>query len=442
MKYAAIYVRVSTSEQKEHGLSVDNQIDSLVKYCDDRKMPYRIYNDAGISAHATYKKRPALLKLIDDCRDGIISIILFTRLDRWFRSVKDYYFVSEQLSGVPWRAIWEDYETETSSGQLKVNIMLSISEAEASRTSEKVKSVLDYKRETGNFVGKAATGYKIAHIDGKTTLVKDENTREMVEMLFREFLLNCSVFETTRKLQESGYKVSFANVTRIVTNPTYTGKKNNLEYEPYISEEDHAEILRQRKIRHRAPKNPKSTYVYSGLLVCGICGSKLSVYSSEKLRGRINYRCIHLCRKDNYAEKIPYIRIYEKDVDEFVLSQIDVEIANAKQKLETQIGLLSNDNKKIISSITDKIERLKDLYIDGEISKEDYRERKQELESRLKEYDSRVTVNVPDLPENWKDVYSSLSKEGQKSFMRKIIDRIEINAGEMHDTSRFKLFLR
>lgn len=164
MKRAAIYVRVSTKEQKEKGLSVDSQLLALREYCSNNG--YVIageYNDAGISARKKYINRPALLQLIDDCKEGKIDIILFTKLDRWFRSVADYYQVQTLLDSykVPWRAIWEDYETETSTGLFKVNIMLSVSQNEADKTSERTKEAVKYRRLRGDFVGgKCPRGYR------------------------------------------------------------------------------------------------------------------------------------------------------------------------------------------------------------------------------------------------------------------------------------------
>lgn len=162
-KRAAIYVRVSTAEQRDHGLSVDSQIDALQKYCRENGLDVAgIYNDAGISARKKYKARPALLQLIQDCKDHKIDIILFTKLDRWFRSVADYYEVQSQLDAakVPWRAIWEDYETETSAGVFKVNIMLSIAQAESDRTSERIRAVNEYRKSQGYIiVGKMPLGY-------------------------------------------------------------------------------------------------------------------------------------------------------------------------------------------------------------------------------------------------------------------------------------------
>ena len=180
MKRAALYVRVSTQEQKNSGLSVDSQIDALEKYCEEQGYTVAgIYNDAGISARKKYTKRPALLQLLEDCKKHEIDIILFTRLDRWFRAVAGYYEVQNVLDAckVPWRAIWEDYETETSQGIFKVNIMLSVAQAEADRDSEKIRSVMEFKRNNKEYIGgKVPVGYRI---EGKK-IVKDEKTYRIV----------------------------------------------------------------------------------------------------------------------------------------------------------------------------------------------------------------------------------------------------------------------
>ena len=128
---AALYIRVSSDEQARHGLSLQEQRDALTRYAQEHKMTVAgIYEDAGISARKPYKKRPALLRLLGDCKVGKVDTILFIKLDRWFRNVAGYYDVQTQLDqyGVTWQATEEDYETRTASGRLKVNIMLSVAQ--------------------------------------------------------------------------------------------------------------------------------------------------------------------------------------------------------------------------------------------------------------------------------------------------------------------------
>ena len=149
MQRAALYIRVSTEEQARHGLSLEDQRTSLIKFAKDRKMKIvGIYEDAGISARKPYTKRQALLRLLDDCRAKKVDIILFINLERWFRNVGNYYAVQDILeqNGVSWQTTQEDYDTTTASGRLKVNIRLSVAQDEADRTSERIKFVFEGKR--------------------------------------------------------------------------------------------------------------------------------------------------------------------------------------------------------------------------------------------------------------------------------------------------------
>jgi len=253
MKRAALYVRVSTQEQKNSGLSVDSQIDALEKYCEEQGYTVAgIYNDAGISARKKYTKRPALLQLLEDCKKHEIDIILFTRLDRWFRAVAGYYEVQSVLDAckVPWRAIWEDYETETSQGIFKVNIMLSVAQAEADRDSEKIRSVMEFKRNNKEYIGgKVPVGYRI---EGKK-IVKDEKTRGIIEDMFEHYFQTFSKAGTADYILSKypGFVRTRTRLVKIMSSPAYRGEMYGVKNycEPYITEE---QAQNQRSIQ---PKN-------------------------------------------------------------------------------------------------------------------------------------------------------------------------------------------
>ena len=148
MNRVALYCRVSSEEQVRHGYSLGAQLTALKEYA--KKHRYAVmgeFVDEGISARKSYKKRPALLRLLEAVQDDQVDIILFIKLDRWFRNVKAYYQVQPILDqhNTAWQAILEDYETVTASGRLKVNIMLSVAENEADRTAERIKFVFEDK---------------------------------------------------------------------------------------------------------------------------------------------------------------------------------------------------------------------------------------------------------------------------------------------------------
>ena len=98
-----------------------------------------------------------------------------------------------------WRTIHEDYDTSTASGRLKINIMLSVAQDEADRTSERIKAVFDAKKERREpCTGKVPTGYKI---EGKK-IVKDPESEAAVACFFESFLECRSIEKARRKVQE------------------------------------------------------------------------------------------------------------------------------------------------------------------------------------------------------------------------------------------------
>lgn len=90
---AGLYERVSTMEQSIKGYSIEAQSVNLEEYAKKNNMKIvDHYTDEGISGAKPPLKRPDLKRLIEDVEAGKIDIILFTKLDRWFRSVKESYF--------------------------------------------------------------------------------------------------------------------------------------------------------------------------------------------------------------------------------------------------------------------------------------------------------------------------------------------------------------
>lgn len=75
-----------------------------------------LYIDDGDAAHKKHTKRPGLMRLPADVEADKIGAILFIKLDRWFRNIKEYYKVQEILDrhGVKRRACLEEYERDLS----------------------------------------------------------------------------------------------------------------------------------------------------------------------------------------------------------------------------------------------------------------------------------------------------------------------------------------
>lgn len=190
----AIYIRVSTEEQHLNGLSLPAQKQALTEYAEHNG--YTIvgyYADEGISARKPMKHRKELLRLLKDVEQDKIDMILVTKLDRWFRNIKDYNITEEilQAHNCYWKTIFENYDSSTANGQMVINIMLSVNQAECDRTSERIKAVLDYKRSIGEVTSGmcACYGYKIVN----NRLVKDDAVSDIVEDAFEPYHSSYSI---------------------------------------------------------------------------------------------------------------------------------------------------------------------------------------------------------------------------------------------------------
>ncbi|EHU8855128.1 recombinase family protein, partial [Enterococcus faecalis] len=163
LKRAALYIRVSTDQQAKHGDSLDAQIATLKDYVStqDNLTIIDTYIDDGISGQKLY--RDEFQRLLEDIKKNRIDIILFTKLDRWFRNLRHYLNIQEILdnSGVTWLAVSQPFfNTDTAYGRSFVNQSMSFAELEAQMASERIKAVFENKIRKGEVVtGSVPFGY-------------------------------------------------------------------------------------------------------------------------------------------------------------------------------------------------------------------------------------------------------------------------------------------
>lgn len=427
-----IYVRVSTQEQKKHGLSVDSQIQALTQYCQDNQHTVvGIYNDAGYSAKKKYTSRPALLRLIEDCKRGKIDIILFTKLDRWFRSVADYYQVQAILDEcqVPWQAIQEDYEVVTSGGRFKVNIMLSVAQSEAERTGERIKAIHEYRRTQGKYVGTAPTGYKVVN----SQLLKDEKTQKGMEVLFETLMKTGSMTTALREVKQYGITRTPGHMWRTINAPCYHGDAFGHKCEPYISEEQHRKILAGVQ---KVPHQNKHTYLFPQLVICGHCGCKMRGDTvTHKLKSGISYTPAYRCATyRNTAKEYHYLGLPEHYIEDYLIDNLDTIYKDFKINVQAQKKQTDRDTllrKK--NALEGKLERLKGLYVDGDIPKEDYKQKRDAIQAEIDSIVIDEPGEVVQLPEYWKDIYTALDAEHKQRFWHQIIDKIIVTRDTKHN---------
>lgn len=427
MKRVALYVRVSTEEQKKHGLSVDSQIKALTDWAleNDYKI-VGIYNDAGLSASVSYKKRKALLDMIADCQKGKIDLIIFTKLDRFFRSVPDYYACIEQMNDIPWKTIWEDYETETSAGKFKVNIMLAIAQAESERTGERIKATMDYKKERGDYIGSAPTGYIVKGRD----LLKDPETSEGMQAFFDKYLITFSISKAIEEAAEHGLNLNRSHMSKLIKNPAYYGETaQGYKCEPYITKEDHNKIISTISKNARETKYPKRTFMFSGLCVCGYCGHRMP--SKAVMRTHANGEKVthkkYLCQyHGDMRFRCPSLQISEKPLEAYLLDQLDELLEGYRVKVKSINQKVDGKGFKKKKELEAKLKRLANLYADGDLTIEEYRTKRDKVKEELANIVTVPLQEPPELPEEWREIYDQLDEEHRRMFWVKLIKCIRV----------------
>ncbi len=432
MKRAALYIRVSTEEQARHGLSLADQRSALEAYAKAHDLSVAgVYEDAGISARKPYKKRPSLLRLLADVEAKKVDIILFIKLDRWFRNVGNYYAVQEVLdrNGVVWQATKEDYETQTAAGRLKVNIMLSVAQDEADRTSERIKFVFEGKRERNEpLCGSVPIGYKI---EGKR-MVKDPDTEASVSAFFQKYLACGSVFQTQDYIRlEYGLPLEYQRASDMLDKPTYYGHcfgKDDF-CPPYITKQEFDKIQSMRKRVTRRPIKNR-VYLFSGLMRCGECGGSLGG-RTETNGGVKFYNCP--IRYNRHGACGNNKSISEKKVERYLLDTVESKMVALKGEAERlKENRIEKDYSTEIQLLKSKIAKLKDLYLNDLISLDEYKTDRETMLERIIELEKKQEpLTLPDLSViertlsgGWKQLYCDLSAEEKREFWRIIIREI------------------
>lgn len=433
MKRVALYIRVSTAEQSIHGLSLETQQANLEEWA--RREQAEVvgrYIDPGVSARKKAAKRPGLQRMLGDVRAGKIDLIVFTKLDRWFRNVGEYYKVQEVLEQyhVDWKTIYEDYDTSTAAGRLKINIMLSVAQDEADRTSERIKVVFDAKRERREpLTGNCPTGYRI---EGKK-LVKDEETREAVAAFFRKFLASGSVSEAQAHVwEEYRFHMEYQLAGKMLDSPAYYGFYYGVEgmCPPYITKEEFEKI---RAMRSRPVRKAKGNrvYLFSGLIVCGECGCRMGGRTNTR-GGTAFYNCPGRYVRKSCGSRV---NLSERKIERYLLDTADARLSQYRVAFSgLRAGQKGRSCQAELSAVKTKLARLKELYLNELISLEEFRRDQEPLKARLEELTDRAgPVEAPDfkraealLSQGWQSAYEGLDRAGRRDFWRILIREIHI----------------
>ena len=400
-----LYLRVSTEDQAREGFSLPEQKERLETFC--KFKGYEIvdyYEDAGISAK-TGNYRPEFERLKEDIKSKRINTIIALKLDRITRSIFDWEklmtFLDENDAYID--CANDEVNTTNANGKMISRLLMSVSQNEIERTSERTKVGLDGAIKQGHLPSQAPLGYK--HENKK--LVIDYSTKDVVVRIF-ELYYNGNSYQTISNILNEEQVLGKTNwrdstITAILENEVYKGDfvhgkrtKHPTYYEnvvePLVSKEMWEDCQAQKKKNSRAYQRTL-TYLFLQKIRCPRCNNLMGGKATKKKNGNVYY--YYYCNdcklnlKENVIEEyfenfINEIVEYDSVVNQFFLPMIKQKFDEPKELLEKE---LDKQNAKL--------DRIRKAYISGAFDLEEYNAEKKIVDEAISKIQSELnTTNI------------------------------------------------
>ncbi len=438
IKRGAVYIRVSTDEQRE--FSPAAQLKAIEKYAVNNDIEINegfIYRDEGISGRKA-EKRPAFMKMISDARkhkgcERQFDIILVHKLDRFSRSREEsivYKSLLRRECGISVVSVTEPIAEDKFSIILEA-MLEAMAEYYSLNLSDEVKKGMREKAERGGYMTSAPFGYKWQ----ENVLVRNYDEEIYVRYIFESFLSGMSKRRIAENLNDMGILTHRGNrfeirtIDYILKNPVYAGftRWNPYKRQNYRQKADESTIIR--KGRHEAIisegdfervknmnesavsnykryRDIKPVHWLGGIIRCGSCGSSLCVSLSSKSLQCTGY-------SHGKCSISHYIKL--KTAENAVINEIGRLI-----KLQCKSFVFLNDGgdteyKAEITALKKqkaRLERINEAYICGIYDADYYRNKRTEEENKLES----IKKNIKAINER---------KDGKKIYVSSFYDIIE-----------------
>jgi DNA invertase Pin-like site-specific DNA recombinase len=296
-----IYIRVSSQEQKNDGVSVDVQRNMGIDFCERNGYEYRIYDkDLGKSSMKGREFRKDYAKLVDDIQNGSIKGVWVYSIDRLMRDIVEFeFFKSLVLSNSSFK-FWEkdllvDFNVAINvfAQQIKQLYGVLIHQDYIKRSIEGAKT--RWEKDKKFMYGRPPFGLMTRIEGGNKSLVHNDEQVKILKKLF-PIIINMGVKNITRIVDilkyKEGYSISRSTISNLIQSKDnsrwwYTGifKRevngftNEFPVDPIISEEDFKLFYSRMNPDNRQRLNSKEDGDYKSIgysyYRCGSCGNPM-----------------------------------------------------------------------------------------------------------------------------------------------------------------------
>lgn len=450
---AVAYTRVS--RMMENKMSTQSQIAEIERFCEFNGYKLiKIYSDEDLSGSET-TQRVQFNEMFEDIRlqtYGEIKMVVSYNISRFSRSVADlnkYTKLLKEELHCDFRSIQESFiDTSSSMGKFLLNVFGAIAELDRDRLIEVIS---DSNRNRAVIGGRWTNGglCPYGYVREGKTIIPDPETSEIVKRIFHMFLVekvpittiakklnreeidpnrpdqDVSIYRTDKRLNEMNIPITWnsSKITRILTNPVYTGinvtnrrkrtksERGNktshvnadpstwvfsdklkilradeenfwnsdfevlgFDFEPIIEWDTFVEAQKLKAQNQKCEAvREKTNYLLKDLLYCGECGRRMNgaIHHRDPKNTYYYYRC----NKRIYLDGCKMPNVWCSVVDNYVMAALSdsfialmindlLEQENSKinEELESynkEIALIEKDIEKCNNSILNLIEMIK-----------------------------------------------------------------------------------
>lgn len=468
----ALYVRVSTTSQMEEGYSIEEQKAKLESYCDIKDWHiYKVYTDGGFSGSTT--ERPALEQLIKDAQSKLFDTVLVYKLDRLSRSQKDTLYLIEDIflkNNIEFVSLLENFDTSTPFGRAVIGLLSVFAQLEREQIKERMQLGKLGRAKAGKSMMWAKTSYGYNYDKETGSMNVNEYEALAVKEIYSSYLAGMSITKLRDKINEEYPKNpawSYRTIRGILANPVYCGlnqyKGQTFQgtHKPIISLVDFEQTQRELAKRQQTAKelsNPRpfqAKYMLSGLAQCGYCHAPLKVILGAVRKDGSRFKRYECYQR--HPRNTSGVTVYNDNkkcesgyydmelLEHYVLTRI-AQLQNDPDKIKE---LFSDDTspavdrqaiQKQIDSLTLKLSKLNDLYLDDRITLDELRSKsadfikqRSSLEDEIKKASTDKQVGKREKIEKLLDASSVLdmSYDNQKVIVRELIEKVQVTSDKI-----------
>lgn len=423
----AAYARVSSDSDDQFN-SFMTQMDYYTQYINaNPTMEFvDMYADEAVTG-TKVDKRDEFNRMMDDCRDGKIDLILVKSASRFARNTYDGLNAVRELKSMGIDVVFEEngIDTRKMIGESELITAYSIAQEESVSTSNNVKMGVRFRMRNGTFKqGQAPYGFKVK--DGVFTIIEEE--AEIVRLIFIAYKEGKSMRNIANELTEMGIKKANGDtrwlpnhIKYILTNVRYKG--DALFQKSYTTEFPFKSVINRGELDMYYVKNTNPPIISAelfdtvaellkvqserfgkggcvvkhdkplrGMVFCADCGK---VYKLKNDDVTIHWVCRNhdtnreICHNMQISEKAVYdafVQMYNRLVKnkEYILDRMLKQLKDLKEVRLKQNREFHNITEEI-STLTGQILSIEKLNSKGYLESALYHENKTLLNSQIAE---------------------------------------------------------